>query len=457
MNASDSSHDPYTIRKGESRPPPSSLIGRVRYLGPSVIVSGSIVGSGEIILTSSLGAAVGFVCLWWVLMSCWIKSLIQAELSRYIIVSGDTYLRALNRYPGKLWGPKGKVGWPIWLGLIAFIPGVLGLGGIMGGAGQALALLVPGVSSAWTTFIIAILTVAILNIGGYERFEKVLLGLVVGFTATTLVCAITMQFTEYQISWADVGSGFTFDLPIEYIGLALAVYGYTGVNSGETAAYTYWCIEKGYPTYIGSKEDDEWVERAKGWIKVLQMDVWLTVVILTFATLPFYLLGAGVLHVIGETPNGLETISILSGMFTRTLGNWALWVFGTGALFILFSTTLSGIGAGARFIPDYLIELGFFSRQNLRARRAWIRGYVSLMPLLGFALYLGFQNPVLLVTIGGLVAALMLPIQSGGTLWLQRTQMDPRLEPHPFVRGIIWVIFLFQLVMAGLVIRYVVL
>lgn len=462
--------DPYTIKSGGALTPPTTFLGRLRYLGPSVIVSGSIVGSGEIILTSSLGAAAGFVLLWWVLMSCWIKSLIQAELARYTIVTGDTYLRALNRFPGKLWGPRGKVSWPIWLGLIAFIPGVMGLGGIMGGAGQALSLLVPGLDSAWATGIIAVLTVTILNIGGYQRFEKVLLTLVICFTVTTLVCAVNMQFTEFEISWADIRTGLTFDLPFEYLGLALAVYGYTGVNSGETAAYTYWCIEKGYPNFIGSKGTNpgsnsevaesgiaaEWVPRAKGWIKVLHMDVWLTLIILTCATLPFYLLGAGVLNAIGETPDGLETISILSNMFTRTLGDWAFWVFLIGAFFILFSTTLSAIGAGGRFIPDYLIELGFFSRENLKARQAWIRGYISVMPILGFVLYMSYQNPVVLVTIGGLVAALMLPIQSGGTLWLQRRHMDERVAPHPLIRALVWMIFLFQLGMASLVIHFVV-
>ena len=91
--------DRYTVRDGEATLPPSSFVGRLRYLGPSVVISGSIVGSGEIILTSGLGAAAGFVLLWWVLLSCWIKSLIQAELSRYILVSGDTYIRAMNRLP----------------------------------------------------------------------------------------------------------------------------------------------------------------------------------------------------------------------------------------------------------------------------------------------------------------------------------------------------------------------
>ena len=105
--------DPYTVREGGAVEPPSTWRSRLRYLGPSIVISGSIVGSGEIILTSGLGAAAGFVMLWWVLLSCWIKSLIQAELSRYILVSGDTYVRAMNRLPGKIPLGRGRISFPV--------------------------------------------------------------------------------------------------------------------------------------------------------------------------------------------------------------------------------------------------------------------------------------------------------------------------------------------------------
>ena len=77
--------DEYTHPLGAEVPAPDSWIGRVRHLGPGLIVSASIVGSGEIILTASLGAAVGFGMLWWVLMSCWSKSIVQAELTLSLI------------------------------------------------------------------------------------------------------------------------------------------------------------------------------------------------------------------------------------------------------------------------------------------------------------------------------------------------------------------------------------
>ena len=62
------SEDRYTRPEGEVQEPPSSFWSTVKYLGPSVIISATIVGSGEIILTASLGAMVGYTMLWWVLM-----------------------------------------------------------------------------------------------------------------------------------------------------------------------------------------------------------------------------------------------------------------------------------------------------------------------------------------------------------------------------------------------------
>jgi manganese transport protein len=449
--------DPYTFT-GNVQPPPDNWRDRVKFLGPSLIISGSIVGSGEIILTSSLGAAAGFILLWWVLMSCWIKSLVQAELARYTIVSGDTYLRALNRLPGKIPGPRGPVSWPVWLGLIAFIPGIMGVSGILGGAGQALSLLFPVLDSKWATAIVALATMVILGTGGYKGLERIMLFLVLSFTATTLVCAVLMQFTQYRLDTADLVLGLSFNFPVEYMVLALAVYGYTGVNSGETATYTYWCIEKGYPGFIGENEDREaWLQRARGWVRVLHMDVWVTLAILTCATLPFYVLGAGVLHDLGETPSGLETISVLSGMFTETLGPWALWIFSIGAFFILFSTTLASIGGGGRFVPDYLIELGFLQRQDLATRLKIIRTYVLLVPVVGLLVYLSSENPVFLVTIGAITAALFLPIQSGATLYLHHRYLDPHIRPGRVVTASISLIFLFQLFMGFLVVRYVIL
>ena len=79
------SADHYTHPANATAEPPRTFLDTLKYLGPSVIISATIVGSGEIVLTASLGAAVGYSMLWWVLFSCWSKSILQAELTRYIV------------------------------------------------------------------------------------------------------------------------------------------------------------------------------------------------------------------------------------------------------------------------------------------------------------------------------------------------------------------------------------
>ena len=446
--------DPYTIQAGLTRDPPTTWRGRMRNLGPGIVVTGSIVGSGEILLTSGLGAAAGFVVLWWVLFSCWIKSLVQAEIARYVVTSGDTYLRALNRVPGKIRGPHGPVAWPVWLGLVGFVPGILGSGGIIGGAGQALGLLLPEVSGAWATVIAAGAVMLILGSGSYSRFEKVMLVMVISFTFATVVSALLMQTTEFRATGEDILSGLQFDFPLEHAVLALAMYGATGVAAGEISAYTYWCIEKGYPSFVGGDHDDPgWVPRAKGWIRVIQTDVWVTLVILTCATLSFFFLGAGVLHGLDEVPSGTETINVLSNMYTLTLGPWSFWLFTVGAFCILFSTVLSGIGGGSRSFPDLLVTLGFIDRQNLALRKKWIRGYIIAMPIVSTLIYLSYQQPIALIIFGATFGAFMLPVQTFITLYLQANRMDQRVRPPRWITWAIIAIFSIQACLSVFIVR----
>lgn len=453
----DEARDHYTQPVDGVEEPPANFRQTLKYLGPSVIISATIVGSGEIILTAGLGAAVGYSMLWWVLLSCWSKSIVQAELARYIVLTGDTYLRALNRAPGKIPGPRGKFSWPLLLGIIAFLPGFTGLGGIIGGAGQAVVMIFPEVPALVAVASLAVLTALLLGSGSYLRLERLMLLLVMTFTIITMVCAILMQDTEYATRASQIAEGFTFDFSLEFATLALAAYGYTGVNSGEISAYSYWCVEKGYPARIGRFEDSpEWFARAQGWLKVLRTDVFITLTLLTMATIPFYLLGAGVLHAEGQRPSGNETIVALSNMFTQTLGEWSFWVFAIGAFCILYSSSVAGIASGGRYIPDYLMELGFLKRDRLDVRYAIIRWYGLIVPFITLLLYVGFQQPVLMVTIAGSFAAIMLPVQSGLTLYLQATRLPPQVRPGRIAQRFLQLTFVFQAVLACAVIYFVV-
>ncbi|GIS97729.1 MAG: hypothetical protein CM1200mP24_10130 [Gammaproteobacteria bacterium] len=92
---------------------------------------------------------------------------------------------------------------------------------------------------------------------------------------------------------------------------------------------------------------------------MLRTDVWITLVLLTCATIPFYFLGAGVLNAMGERPEGNDTITALSHMFTETLGPWSLWVFAVGAFSILYSSTIAGKSGRRSVYPGLSNRIGF--------------------------------------------------------------------------------------------------
>ena len=147
---------------------------------------------------------------------------------------------------------------------MGFFPGLLTAGGIIGGAGQALNLILEplGVSlgGGLATVLAGLLVMLLLWTGRYKRIERILVVMVMSFSFATIVCAFLMQSTEFRATVDDLVLGFQFDFPVEYIVLAIGMYGATGVASGEISAYTYWCVEKGYPSYVGGDPSDP------GWV-----------------------------------------------------------------------------------------------------------------------------------------------------------------------------------------------
>ncbi len=119
--------------------PPTTIRGILRQLGPGLIIAGSIVGSGELIATTAVGAEAGFVLLWLIIIGCLIKVFVQIEFGRFAITSGKTTLDGLNLVPG----PKIRVNRLCWFWLIFTCVALIQLGGIIGGVGQAMAIQQP--------------------------------------------------------------------------------------------------------------------------------------------------------------------------------------------------------------------------------------------------------------------------------------------------------------------------
>ena len=80
--------------------PPKTWGGMLLAIGPAIVVSGSVIGSGELINVPVQAAKFGFVLFWAVILSCIIKYFLQVELGRHCLVHNRTTIQALNLVPG---------------------------------------------------------------------------------------------------------------------------------------------------------------------------------------------------------------------------------------------------------------------------------------------------------------------------------------------------------------------
>ncbi|MCC7420686.1 MAG: Nramp family divalent metal transporter [Planctomycetaceae bacterium] len=453
-------YDPYAMPPGAIQEPPETLWKALRQIGPGIILAGSIVGSGELLLTTSLGAEWGFTFLWLIIFSCVVKVFIQIELGRYAISSGKPTLGALNELPG--WKPR--VHWQVWWWLIMLIATVSQLGAMTGGVAQAINLAFPTFSPKlieWAgpasslgqaiasrpeypwAILTAMAAVLLLLSGGYVFLERVTTALVAGVTAITVVCVLALPATGFPIDPQKVLEGLSFQLPLAGIGAAFATFGITGVGASELYSYPYWCLEKGYARFAGPRSDDpEWARRANGWIRVLVLDAWVSMIVFTAATVAFYFLGATVLHEQGLKPEGKDMIETLAQMYVPAFGPWTKIVFLLGAWAVLFKTLYIASAGHARLTADFLSLGKFIEIPNAYTRMRMIRWLCVFYPTFALVLYLVFRNPRGMVVFGGFFQAATLPVISAAAIYLRYRRTDSRLIPSKLSDALLWFAFI---------------
>ena len=470
--------------------PPQTIGGIIRQLGPGLIIAGSIVGSGELIATTAVGAEAGFTLMWLIIIGCVIKVFTQVEFGRYTIINGRTTMDGLNEVPG----PRAHVNWIVWYWLLMFLFSLAQLGGIVGGVGQAFTISKPLTASGerfnryqdvqikltviegllartqaggddqrlvalnqerdslqadleeieqryvtsepyltvkaeldqvrrqlvaqsgddsdavdslkqeeadlaakeqemrgppqsndevlWAAIITAI-TIVILVIGRYNFIQIFATVLVAGFTFITIGNLVHLQsLPEWRVSWSDLLHGMSFRLPPSGLATALMAFGIIGVGASELIQYPYWCLEKGYAKWTGPRDDSpEWAARAAGWLRVLRWDAWASMLVYTFATVAFYLLGAAVLGRTGLNPGGSQMIRTLAEMYVPVFGEAAQTVFLFGAIAVLYSTFFVANASNSRVCADAMRIFGL-SKGDEKARRFWIVVFCVLFPLL---------------------------------------------------------------------------
>lgn len=398
--------DIYIITEKTILEPPTSFVKKLKFLGPGFILSASIVGSGELIATTILGARAGFIAFWIIIVSCLVKVAVQLEFGKSAILTGRTPMQSFNALPGPR---SGKANWAVWMVFLFACLKAVQLGGMVGGSAVVLSMLFPAVHLYIWVLVVVFLAAMLISQNVYKLVEKISLFMIAVFTITTITAVVVLRFTEFSFSWGDIEEGLKFKMPAAIVAVAFGAFGITGVGADEIIAYNYWCLEKGYAAYTGPRNDShEWKKRARGWIGVMYLDAIFAMIIYTLVTAAFFVLGAAILHGRTVIPQGDGVIETLALIYTQSLGPGAKLIYLIGAFFVLFSSVFAALAAFTRLYVDIGGQIGWTNFFDPVRRKKLVSWLSWIIPCVWAILYFFIRLPVLMIISGGIVGSLML-------------------------------------------------
>jgi hypothetical protein len=221
------------------------------------------------------------------------------------------------------------------------------------------------------------------------------------------------------------------------------------VGATELFYYPYWCIEKGYAKFVGPNDGSlAWETRAKGWIRIMHLDAWISMVVFTLSTVAFYTMGAAVLHPQELVPKGSAMINALSEMYKGPFGDWTQVLFLIGAGAVLFKTLYLACAANSRMVVDFMSIVGAIATPTPLLKSRLLKLFCVLFPITALAMYVVQRDPQLMVRLGGMAQAATLPMMAFATLCFRYTKLSPCLRPSIVSDVFLWIASIAILVVA---------
>jgi Mn2+/Fe2+ NRAMP family transporter len=398
-------------------------------LGPGIVWTSELIGSGEVILTTRNGAILGTVVLWAILIGVFLKCWIGISGARYTVCTGESMIDMFARIPG----PRNWVVWTVMV--IQFFSALISIGSLATASGIFLHSLIPVPPhvAGWLISIVALIAVW----SGEFRILKTIMTSLIVLMCVGVIYVAAVVFPPIS----DLLKGLLFIVPevpgwaIQKAGVStnpwneiLPLIGWAAGGFASQVWYTYWVLGEGYGMARGrgygkpadvdrlkslNRED---AQKIKGWTHVVYADASVAVFLTTLLTVCFLIAGAGVLRPQELAPNGAEVAVTLANIFSSQWGRFG------GLLFMVSGT--------AALASTLMVQLAGWPRLLADATRICIPRFQELFPWkIQFRLFLvlffftnmiiifvfGFKPVVLVKTSAVLDGLLLTPLQA---LWM---------------------------------------
>ncbi len=445
-------------RQGDlPHPPAFSVRNAVRVIGPGTILLGLSLGAGDWLLGPAFVVKHGPALLWVSTLSVILQALLNTEMARYTLATGESIYVGFMRTPP---GPR------FWARIYALLHLVqLGWPGWAAAAGSALAGLFLGrmprtedravVLALGYLVLLASVVVALPGVRAQrriERAESLMMGSMLAFLLGAGIYLVPRDV------WALVTTGFASPLlgqatlPTDVDWPLLAAFAaYSGAGGVINATLTQWLRDRGFgmagtvgltPTPIGGETiplaregatfpvTDPNLAKWREWWHYLRADLWVlwTPGCLIGVALPALLAVAFVPPKADMGGPGAATVLAEALGERHGLAVWIPAIL-TG-LWILLSTQLGITSGFARSVTEILWTGGARPGRSGGGADASLL-YYSVLGVFALAgcLVLPLAEPLSLVLIGADLAALNFVILAFHTLWVNRRLLPRELRP----------------------------
>lgn len=440
-------------------------------IGPSFILLGLGLGSGELILWPYLTAHYGLGIIWGAALGITLQFFLNMEVERYTLAKGESVFVGMAR----------TFSWfsPIWFFVSTLIPWMWP--GIIATAGLVLAELFGWENPTTVTTVLLICLGLLLSTGKtvYQRLEQwQKFSIVIGAPFVVILTLMIAGPGDWQALGAGLmgkGEGFRWfpkDLALLTFLGALA---YSGAGGNLNLAQSFYIKAKGYGMGIHAGTISSLIHGAKGsvslegfsfkhtqgnraifhkWWRLINIEhgivFWLTglITMLTLGVLSY----ATVFRSGVEAPEGVGFLFLQA----QQIASQTLPILGTAFLVVvslmLFSTQTSIFDATSRILAE---NLAIVNRNLFPIQKMGWYYYAFLWLQIGLSivvLNLGIAQPIMLVVISAVLNAITMGVYALMINRLNATQLEPGLQPNIFRKAILTSLSIFFAFIAGLTI-----
>lgn len=418
-----------------------------KLIGPSFIVLGLGLGSGEVILWPSLSSKYGMGIIWGAIIGITFQFFMNMEIERYALAHGESVFVGFAR----------KLRWlSFWFLISTFVPWVWP--GIAASSAKIFGSLFGMEDTHYLAIALLVLIGLILTLGPVlyktvENFQKFLIAVgVPSIFLITVALAKSVHWEALAKGAVGIGDGYNF-LPAGIpVASFLAALAYAGAGGNLNLAQSFYIKEKGYgmgkyaskitSLLTGKKSEQEIsitghmfevnpesLKDFKAWWKNINLEhflvFWLTgTVTIVLLALLAYITTHGVGTELKDIDFVLYEAHAIGEQLFPFAGVFFLIVVGA----TLFGTQLTVLDATSRILSENLI-LGFEKITEKHIAPTYY-GVLWLQIIFGILIFLaGFTQPLQLLTLAAVLNAFAMFIHVGLTLWLNLTELNKQLRP----------------------------